>query len=77
MVITTVRCEEQKRFEDAGDGDKEVAKFLKNSRYILLSNPEILARKDQISNEAKPGRRESAVFSNSFRKPKRRQSDVA
>ena len=59
-VITTVRREEQKRLEEAGD--KEAAKSLKNSRYILLSNPETLARKDQMANEAKPGRRESAVF---------------
>lgn len=59
-VITPIRIEEQKRLEE--EGDKEAARRLKRTKYILMSSEDTLKRKDKEANEGKLLSKESALF---------------
>ena len=50
-VISEIRKDEQRRLENAGD--KEAARRLKRTRFILTSNRETLERKDDEANKKK------------------------
>ncbi len=59
-VISEIRKDEQKRLEDSGD--KEGAKVLKHSRFILTSNTETLEKKDKEAEEGKVISSSSKLF---------------
>ena len=59
-VISEIRKDEQKRLEDAGD--KEGAKRLKKTRFILMSNKETLEKKDEDAKNNKIISKESQLF---------------
>lgn len=59
-VIGAIRKDEQKRLEDSGD--KEAAKTLKRSKYILTSSPKTLIKKDKDADQNKTITKESKLF---------------
>ena len=59
-VVSEVRKDEQKRLEE--EGDKEGARSLKKSRFILTSSRETLRKKDKEAEEGKVVKRGSELF---------------
>lgn len=59
-VITPIRIEEQKRLEN--EGDKEAARRLKRSKYILMSSVDTLKKKDDEATEKKVLSNGSSLF---------------
>ena len=60
-VISAVRKDEQKRLLE--EGDKEAARSLKGSKYILTSSRETLQRKDREASEGKIISKGNELFS--------------
>ena len=59
-VISEIRKDEQKRLEESGD--KEAARRLKKTKFILMSNKETLEKKDKEAENQKTISRGSELF---------------
>ena len=59
-VVSEIRKDEQKRLENAGD--KEAARRLKRTRFILMSNKETLEKKDREAENKKVITKGSELF---------------